>query len=306
MRGEIAHVAGELIEALRDREQIDVVDDFAYPLPITVICRLMGVPREDEALFQGWTDVIVASADIEPKRTPPNGTRQACRPGRRWAGTWSTSPNSAAAVPPATCSPTSSTNRTPPCGSPSRNWRKPPSCCSSPDTDQVNLITNGVLTLLRRPEELDRLRREPGLLPRAVEELLRYEPPVHMRERIPLADIDVAGTTIPEGTSVILALASGSRDPKRFHEARPVRPHPAGQRTLRLRQRDGLLLRRTTRPHRSRDRARRAASPASARPAWSRIRPPTGRTPCSADPATCPSTCEPPAGGIDAARPACS
>jgi cytochrome P450 len=91
----------------------------------------------------------------------------------------------------------------------------------------VNLITNGVLTLLRRPDELDRLRRDPGLLPRAVEELLRYEPPVHMRERFPLADIDVAGTTIPQGTSVVLALASGSRDPKRFHEPDrfdPTRP----------------------------------------------------------------------------------
>jgi hypothetical protein len=80
---------------------------------------------------------------------------------------------------------------------------------------------------LRHPEHLNHLRRDPDLLPRAVEELLRYEPPVHMRERIPRADIDVAGTTIPEGTSVVLVLASGNRDPMRFHEPDrfdPTRP----------------------------------------------------------------------------------
>lgn len=74
---------------------------------------------------------------------------------------------------------------------------------------------------------MDRLGRDPGLLPRAVEELLRYEPPVHMRERIPLADVDFAGTTFPEGSTVVPGLASGSRDPKRFQDPDrfdPTRP----------------------------------------------------------------------------------
>jgi len=91
----------------------------------------------------------------------------------------------------------------------------------------VNLITNGVLTLLRHPDRLDQLRRDPGLLPMAVEELLRYEPPVHMRQRVPRADVDIAGTTIAQGRAVILAMASGNRDPKRFHEPDrfdPTRP----------------------------------------------------------------------------------
>jgi cytochrome P450 len=87
----------------------------------------------------------------------------------------------------------------------------------------VNLITNGMLTLLRHPEVLARLRRgdEPDLAARVIEELLRYEPPVQAlaSSRNTLEDIEVAGTIIPEGSPVILVLAAGSRDPASV-------PHP--------------------------------------------------------------------------------
>jgi len=81
----------------------------------------------------------------------------------------------------------------------------------------VNLITNGMLTLLRHPDVLERLRRDPELGIHLVEELLRYEPPVQVvPNRWALADIDIAGTTVPQGSNVILLVASGSRDPARF------------------------------------------------------------------------------------------
>jgi cytochrome P450 len=90
----------------------------------------------------------------------------------------------------------------------------------------VNLITNGMLTLLRHPEALEQLRRDPALMPGAVEELLRYEPPVQMLpQRTALADIEVAGVTIRKGAPLILVLASGSRDPQRFRD--PDRFDPA-------------------------------------------------------------------------------
>jgi cytochrome P450 len=83
----------------------------------------------------------------------------------------------------------------------------------------VNLITNGMLTLLRHPEALKLLRRAPELMPRAVEELLRYEAPVQMLpQRTALTDVEVAGVTVPKGAPLILVLASGNRDPKRFHD----------------------------------------------------------------------------------------
>src|SRR5258707_4142287 len=81
----------------------------------------------------------------------------------------------------------------------------------------VNLLGNGMLTLLRHPAMLERLRNAPDLIPATVEELLRYEPPVQFLDsRTTLDEIALAGTTIPKGVVVTLALAAGNRDPARF------------------------------------------------------------------------------------------
>ncbi|MGW2933811.1 cytochrome P450 [Streptomyces sp. NPDC001156] len=228
MRGEITRITGELLDSLRDREEIDVVDDFAYPLPVTVICRLLGVPREDEPMFRAWTDTIVAAADIGPKEDTTERDRTGDQ-ARRELGQYLVN--------------LAEQRRDRPVGDLLSAYINEPDPAMRLTTEElaqttvllliaghettVNLITNGVLTLLRHRDQLERLNREPGLLPRAVEELLRYEPPVHMRERCPLADVDVAGITVPKGTSVVLALASGNRDPKRFHDPDrfdPTRP----------------------------------------------------------------------------------
>jgi cytochrome P450 len=87
-----------------------------------------------------------------------------------------------------------------------------------------NLIANGMLTLLRHPEWLEKLRQNPALAPCVVEELLRFEPPGHFRTRKTLAEIEIAGTTIPKGAPLVLLFASGNRDPKRF--AHPDRFDP--------------------------------------------------------------------------------
>jgi cytochrome P450 len=88
----------------------------------------------------------------------------------------------------------------------------------------VNLIANGMLTLLRHPDVLARISTEPDFAVRTVEELLRYEPPVHMLVRQALDDIDVAGATITAGATIRLVLASGSRDPD--HVRDPDRFNP--------------------------------------------------------------------------------
>ncbi|WP_225828713.1 cytochrome P450 [Streptomyces naphthomycinicus] len=219
MRGEIARITGELLDALPTDRPVDIVDDFAYPLPVSVICRLLGVPREDEPLFRGWSDALVAAADVRPGED----TADADRAGREAGSEMRQYLLDLAGR-----------RRGNPADDLLSDFVNEPDPSLRLTDDElgvtatllliaghettVNLITNGVLTLLREPEQLERLVREPGLLPLAVEELLRYEPPVHMRERAPLVDVEIAGTTIPKGTSVFLVLASGSRDPRAFRD----------------------------------------------------------------------------------------
>jgi cytochrome P450 len=81
----------------------------------------------------------------------------------------------------------------------------------------VNLLGNGMLVLLRHPAILERLRNAPELIPAAVEEMLRYDGPVQfLPQRTTLDEIPLAGTAIPKGVLVTLALAAGNRDPARF------------------------------------------------------------------------------------------
>jgi cytochrome P450 len=82
----------------------------------------------------------------------------------------------------------------------------------------VNLISNGMLTLLRRPDHLARLRQDPRLAPRMIEEFLRYEPPIQFNRRKAPEDMVFSGVHIPKGALVILLLAAGARDPKRFDD----------------------------------------------------------------------------------------
>ncbi|SEG78076.1 Cytochrome P450 [Thermomonospora echinospora] len=228
MRGQITELTDELIEGLRDRPRIDIVDDFAYPLPVTVICRLLGVPRTDEPLFRQWSDAIIAAADVRPEQD----TTERDRPGdqaRTEMGRYLVDLAEQRRGHPSDDMLSAFVNEPDPAMRLTREELAETAVLLliAGHETTVNLITNGVLTLLRHPDQLDRLCRDPGLLPGAVEELLRYEPPVHMRERIPLADIDVADTTIPQGTSVVLVLASGNRDSERFHEPDrfdPTRP----------------------------------------------------------------------------------
>src|SRR5260370_17788880 len=90
----------------------------------------------------------------------------------------------------------------------------------------VNLLGKWMLTLLRHPAMLDRLRNAPDLIPATVEELLRYEPPVQfLPQRTTLDEIALAGTTIPKAVLVTLALAAGNRDPARCPD--PDRFYPS-------------------------------------------------------------------------------
>jgi cytochrome P450 len=219
LRSWLRQRTASLIERFAGKDIIDLVDEFAYPLPVSAICYLLGVPIEDEPLFHRLADAIIHSAD------PTTGTLVERR---RRANAISTEIRAYLA------------------GLADEHLRAPggdllSELLTERDPDQrmsrndvlstaqlllvaghettVNLIANGMLTLLRHPEVLARLRREPDLIVGLVEELLRYEPPVHfLQSRIALAGIEIGGTTIPAGSPMTLMLAAADRDPSRFDD----------------------------------------------------------------------------------------
>ncbi|MFI1740484.1 cytochrome P450 [Streptomyces sioyaensis] len=227
MHEEITRIVQDLIAGFQGKERIDVVDDFAYPLPVTVICRLLGVPTEDEPRFRLWSDAIVAGFDPTPGEDPMERQRAGTE-ARKAMGLYLGELAERRRGHPSDDMLSAFVNDAGPGGqlTPLETMTTAVLLLIAGHETTVNLITNGMLTLLRHPEALERLRSEPALMPLAVEELLRFEPPVQMLpQRTPLADVEVAGITVPRGSPLILMLASGNRDPRRF--ADPDRFDPA-------------------------------------------------------------------------------
>ncbi|WP_328432308.1 cytochrome P450 [Streptomyces sp. NBC_00453] len=220
MRGELHDIVAGLIDGIGDPGRIDLVEQFSYPFPVTVICRLLGVPREDEARFHTWADTLAASLDPDPDADPAErgkGSHDARmqlgmylaglieerrkNPGDDMLSQLATAKGEDG---PMTTMELLSTAAL---------------LLIAGHETTVNLITNGMLTLLRHPDVLQRLREDSRLAVPLVEELLRFEPPVQLvPQRTTLADIELRGVTIPKGASLWLVLASGNRDPQRFED----------------------------------------------------------------------------------------
>ncbi|MEU5541321.1 cytochrome P450 [Streptomyces sioyaensis] len=227
MHEEITRIVQDLIAGFQGKERLDVVDDFAYPLPVTVICRLLGVPTEDEPRFRLWSDAIVAGLDPTPGEDPVERQRAATE-ARKAMGLYLGELAERRRGHPSDDMLSAFVNDAGPGGqlTPLETMTTAVLLLIAGHETTVNLITNGMLTLLRHPDALESLRSEPALMPGAVEELLRFEPPVQMLpQRTPLADVEVAGITVPRGSPLILMLASGNRDPRRFSD--PDRFDPA-------------------------------------------------------------------------------
>jgi cytochrome P450 len=220
MRGRSHELVDELLAKCCGTKEIDLVDDLSYPLPVTVICELFGIPHEDEPKFHGWATQLATALEPDSLHDDENRAKNS-------ATFDEISAYMADLI--------------------KRKRRDPqddmlsglanedaPEAPRMGDYDliatsvlmlvaghetTVNLITNAMLTLLRHPDEMQQLRDDLCRAPRIVEEVQRYDPPVQFRTRRALADIELAGITIPEGADIALLLASGSRDPAVFPDA---------------------------------------------------------------------------------------
>ncbi|MER5859375.1 cytochrome P450 [Streptomyces sp. NPDC059688] len=219
LRGDMAATVTHLIDGFGDARQVDLVDQFAYPFPVTVICRLLGVPREDEPKFRAWVDPLVASLDPDTRQGADEEFLNSLRESRMALGMYLAGLAEQRTKEPQDDLLSDLVRSDGPNGSMTMMEVLSTAVLLliAGHETTVNLITNGMLTLLRHPDVLRRLREEPGLAVNIVEELLRYEPPVQIvPQRTCIADIEVRGVTIPKGSRIWLMIAAGNRDPERF------------------------------------------------------------------------------------------
>ncbi len=216
LRAHIEQVVDELLAPLENAGAMDVIAALAAPLPAIVIAELLGVPPQDHLRFKSWAAEIVA------------GVGQATLADRRTAN--------AAAVQNlfAYLGEIIAARRENPRDdliSAMVNAQEENDALSDGELlatsnliliagheTTTNLIGNGLLALLREPEQLDRLRSDMSLLPSAIEELLRYDGPVQATIRVAAEDVDVGGHAIEAGSLVIVGIGAANHDPAVFTE----------------------------------------------------------------------------------------
>jgi cytochrome P450 len=212
LRPRVQEIADGLLDGIAARGEADLIEDFAVPLPIQVICELLGVPARDRARFREWTAVLTVpalTAEARERRREAarafNGylldviAERRARPEDDLVSALITARDGDAALTEAQMLGTVAL------------------LLIAGHETTVNLIGNGVLALLRAPGQLELLRARPDLLPSAVEELLRFDGPVERAsQRIALEDMEIAGTAIPKGAWVHVSLGAADRDPAVF------------------------------------------------------------------------------------------
>ncbi|MEV4018780.1 cytochrome P450 [Nonomuraea angiospora] len=214
MEDSVTQLVDECLDRAAERETFDVMSGLAYSLPVTVICRMLGVPQADERLFHGWTAQLTRLLD--GFSNPGDGNEE-------WVGGMVDMHRYVNDL-------VAERRR-----SPRRDDLISELIAAQQGGDAlshdelvstivlllvaghettVNLIANGVLALLRHPGHLAALRADPGTASAVVEETLRYDPPVQLTARVAKEDMSVGTAKVPAGSLVILLLAAAHRDPE--------------------------------------------------------------------------------------------
>jgi cytochrome P450 len=223
----IRDVTVQLLTAAGAAAGFDLIDALAFPLPIAVICHLLGVPPEDQAQFRAWGHDVAATLDpqtgaaaqaqtraaelaltgylqdlVRKRRAHPDDSLLSALIAAEEEGDRLTSGElvSTALL-----------------------------LLVAGFETTVNLIGNGTVALLGDPDSWDRLGRDPALVPAAIEEMLRYDSPVQLTVRIATEDVEVGGSVIAAGRPVVVSIGGANRDPAVFEqpdEFRIDRPDP--------------------------------------------------------------------------------
>ena len=219
LRPYIQSTVDRLLARVEDAHSMDLIEEFAYPLPVIVICQMLGVPVEDRDRFRQWgldiargLDTILLPPDSEVGRRSTAARHALADYFRELIAERRASPRGDML---------SDLIAAREAGDKLNEDELLATCILllvAGHETTVNLIGNGVLALLRHPDQLQRLRKEPGLIGSAVEELLRYDGPVQRTARIPSEDVTIGGRTIPKGDLVMPFIGAADRDPAQFRD----------------------------------------------------------------------------------------
>jgi cytochrome P450 len=239
LRPRIEAIVSRLLEEVPRSGCFDLIESLAAPLPAIAIAELLGVPSEDHSLFKDWTrrlvDATRSGSPLLGRTTQllvAMGNAPDALAGDREAAESRASVETAIAHLTDYLRRTISLRRKSPRddllsamieAQQERDALTDPELLATSNLilmagqeTTTNLIGNGVLALLRHPGELARLRQQPGLLPLAIEEMLRFESPVQGSARVPLENVRLDGETLPAGALAIGVIGAANRDPEIF------------------------------------------------------------------------------------------
>jgi cytochrome P450 len=195
---------------------MDLIEDFAYPLPIMVIATMLGVDPEDRPLFRKWA-LALQHANTSRLTPPPEVYEQAEQASKAFIDYFTPIIEARRANPrPDLISALVKAKDEADKLSDEEIVATCTHLLTAGHETTTNLIAKGTLALLRNPDALKILRTHPEFFPGALEELLRYDSPVQMVRRWAYADVEIGGKLIRRGDSVGLMLGSANRDPARF------------------------------------------------------------------------------------------
>jgi cytochrome P450 len=225
LRPTVQQWVDELIDRAAEKPRIELIADLAYPLPVRVICRMLGIPAEDRENFRAWArdlergldpvdtlsaeeqDRMVSAVEALTAYFDVLITRRRAelrRDGDRLRAADDLLSALIAVEEQGDQLTTEELNAT----------------CRllllAGHVTTVNLIANGMLALLRNPDQRERLRADRSLAATTVEEVLRYDPPVQFAGRVAREPLEVGGVTFPKGKRIVLLLSAANRDPARF------------------------------------------------------------------------------------------
>lgn len=209
----IQQLTDELLDAMLagPERRADLIASFAFPLPMTVICELLGVPELDRDAFRGWSNEMVARTSLEaealayqemPAYLAELIAAKRANPGEDLLSALIHAVDEGGDQ-----------------LSPAELIGMSVLLLIAGHETTVNLIGNGMRALFAHPDQLADLRADFGLLDGAIEEMLRYDGPVETcTDRLALEDVEMGGITIPAGSTVLITMADADRDPERFDE----------------------------------------------------------------------------------------